>query len=359
MTNTTSQSNNQDAFYPERLSDANSKTYKWDVYHKQKELLEAIYRESGEAESVAIADRMEMCGQDLQFKWVNGKARLAEAKFCGCRHCPVCQYRRSLKWMGRIAKALTLMGDDGKKVRFVSLTLTLKNCDVADLKKNIKHLNTSFAKLVRGKNFPATGWIKSIEVTRGKDGSAHPHIHSILAVPSDYFRKDNPEYLTYQKMVDLWRKVAKLDYDPIGINIQAIKGDLRGGTDAIRAAIVEVVKSFTYSVKPEKMVDCPAWFLEMSKQLAGSRSIAIGGMLKDYLQESDDLSVEEEEGDSAKKEAPRAVYSWSKAYKHYYRNHKKEIIVNESRIREQAEKDERRWCSRPVAKGLTPRCRVL
>lgn len=322
-------------------------------------MIETLYRESGMSEYIAIADRMTSCGEHLQFAWVKGKARLADAKFCGARHCPLCQYRKSQKWMGRVAKALHLMGDDNKKVRFLSMTLTIKNCNVSELKETIKHLNTSFAKLVRGKEFPAKGWIKSIEVTRGKDGSAHPHIHSILAVPADYFKKDNPNYLTYQKLVNLWRKVAKLNYDPVGINIQAIKGDLQGDIQSIQAAVIEVVKSFTYSIKPEKMVECAEWFLEMSKQVSGTRSIAIGGMLKEYLQESDDLSVEEDIGDGIKKETYRAVYSWSKSYKHYYRNHKQERLVNESSSRKQADEDERRWCGAKEVPKANPSIRQL
>ncbi|MDI4746156.1 protein rep, partial [Salmonella enterica subsp. enterica serovar Kentucky] len=30
---------------------------------------------------------------------------------------------------------------------------------------------------------PVQGWIRTTEVTRGRDGSAHPHFHTLMMVP--------------------------------------------------------------------------------------------------------------------------------------------------------------------------------
>ncbi|MDI5568725.1 protein rep, partial [Salmonella enterica subsp. enterica serovar Kentucky] len=34
---------------------------------------------------------------------------------------------------------------------------------------------------------PVQGWIRTTEVTRGRDGSAHPHFHTLMMVPPSMF----------------------------------------------------------------------------------------------------------------------------------------------------------------------------
>jgi plasmid rolling circle replication initiator protein Rep len=74
-------------------------------------------------------------------------------------------------------------------------------------------MNKPFQRFSRVKAYPADG-LRSTEVTRGKDGSAHPHFHCLLMVPPGYFAGHN--YLRQSTWVAMWRKAMRLDYDPMG-----------------------------------------------------------------------------------------------------------------------------------------------
>ncbi len=56
-----------------------------------------------------------------------------------------------------------------------------------ELRLTVKEMNKSWNKLVKRKQFPALGWVKSLEVTKSQDLTAHPHFHCLLVVPSNYF----------------------------------------------------------------------------------------------------------------------------------------------------------------------------
>ncbi len=78
---------------------------------------------------------------------------------------------------------------------------------------------------MKWKSFPAEGWIKSLEVTiEQKTNSVHPHFHVMLLVPPKYFnlRGEKSIYISKPQWKSSWRRVAKLDYDPM-INIKAIR----------------------------------------------------------------------------------------------------------------------------------------
>lgn len=315
----------QAEFFTPRLSDVEEKAYKWNNYHNQKNIVAKIYRDD---DFINIADRMDLCGSNLHFAKVDGKAKLIEAKFCGCRFCPVCQYRKSQKWQARMMTALQLMADHQKRVRFLSLTLTIKNCAVTDLKETLKHMNESFARLARMSEWPGLGHVRSFEITRGEDGSAHPHIHSIIAVPANYFNTCNPNYLTHQKITEMWQKAAKLCYTPI-VNVQAI----RGNAETInKKSIQEVIKSFAYSIKPEKLTENLQWFLTMAAQVAGTRSVSTAGLFKEFLGYVDEISIEEVQPNDIKEETEKAIYSWFNAINQYRRNYNLEEKVYGKKI---------------------------
>ncbi|WNN88804.1 protein rep [Gloeocapsopsis dulcis] len=135
------------------------------------------------------------------------KLKLAASRFCRVRHCPVCQWRRSLMWKAKAYQALPKVKQDYPKYRWLFLTLTVKNCPIYELQKTLDWMNKSFVRLTKLKDFPAIGWIKSVEVTRGKDGNAHPHIHCLLMVAPSYFGLN---YLSQERWVELWQKSARL-----------------------------------------------------------------------------------------------------------------------------------------------------
>ena len=89
------------------------------------------------------------------------------------------------------------------------LTLTVRNMPVCELRDALQHMNKSWQRLIKRKEFKAVqGWIRTTEITRGKDGSAHPHFHILLMVPPSWFRGkhtlNNSAGLSYGAIACKW-----------------------------------------------------------------------------------------------------------------------------------------------------------
>jgi hypothetical protein len=185
-------------------------------------------------------------------------------------------------------------------------------------------MNAAWQRMIQRKAWPAEGFIRSLEVTRGEDGSAHPHFHCLLAVPPSYFGRN---YLSTAKWAAMWQEALRIDYTPI-CDVRLVKpkawdklrresplgrsevmmDEVRGAVwqeagrgllsgydpmnnsfqvtpwEAVKSAIAEVIK---YTVKPDDMLSDPEWLLQLSSQLRNSRAVAIGGALRGYFADED------------------------------------------------------------------------
>jgi hypothetical protein len=170
-------------------------------------------------------------------------------------------------------------------------------------------MHDSFKRMTKLKKFPAVGWLKSTEVTRGKDGSAHPHFHCLLLVPSSYF--SGKGYMKQSEWVEMWRKSLRIDYNPV-LDVQAIKQG-----DKPMQLVPELLK---YCVKESDLVCDKEWFLELTRQMNKMRCVATGGVLKQYLkaleQEPDDLIGKGEDEDGEVDEG-HLYFAWKQYEKRY------------------------------------------
>ncbi|MGL0089943.1 protein rep, partial [Salmonella enterica subsp. enterica] len=83
----------------------------------------------------------------------------------------------------------------------------------------LSRMNMAFQRLKDRKEFrPVQGWIRTTEVTRGSDGSAHPHFHPLMMVPPSMFTRD---YVKHARWVELWRECLRVDYDP-SVDVRAV-----------------------------------------------------------------------------------------------------------------------------------------
>jgi len=210
-------------------------------------------------------------------------------------------------WRAKAFEALPLVVDKYPKHRWLFVTLTLKNCLLTELKQTLEHINYSFKKLTKRKGFPGLGWIKSVEVTRGKDGkTAHPHLHILMMVNPSYFKVG---YLSQKKWCQLWQECLKVDYQPV-LDVQAVKPD-----KSPTSLLSEVIK---YQTKESDLIRDPDWFAEYVRQMHGTRAISIGGCLKDYFkaleQEPDDLIGSDQEGDL---DEEHLYFGWKRQEKQY------------------------------------------
>lgn len=301
-------SSDEDAIF---LSDVSEKDKPWDIHRLQADKVGFSYRQAGLEK---YSQRINDCSKWLQFAFYglddgSTSLKLFNARFCRVRLCPVCQWRRSLMWLARFFKILPQFQADHPRVQFLFLTLTVKNCQVDDLRETIVWMNKSWEKLTKRKCYPAIASIRSLEITRGQDGSAHPHFHCLLAVTPAYFGRG---YLTQEKWTDLWQSCLKVDYKPI-VHIQKIKTDKQSSLDK---AFRETLK---YSVKPSDLVTDSDWLESLTKQLHKVRSIAIGGIFKSYLvdDEPDDLISEGADNDSLGEPQADLTFGWRENFKRY------------------------------------------
>jgi hypothetical protein len=178
-------------------------------------------------------------------------------------------------------QALPKFLEDYPNIRFLFLTLTVRNCQLEELRYSIDYLNYAFKKLTNRKQFPAVGWVKSIEVTKGKDDTAHPHLHVLLAVKKSYFTGKN--YLSKKQWIKMWKECLKVDYSP-SIHVNAIKSD-----NDLNKVIPEIIK---YQTKESDLISNPQWLQELTEQLHKTRTFATGGVLKEYFKD-----LENDDGD--------------------------------------------------------------
>jgi plasmid rolling circle replication initiator protein Rep len=250
----------------------------WDKHRSFADKVEGFYAGS---EFNSYRERIHYCSELLQFGLAlqddeSLKLKLRAARFCRVRHCPVCQWRRSLMWKAKAYKVLPKVVEEYPTHRWLFLTLTMKNAPIGELRETLKQMNRGFARLVQLKAFPAEGWLRSTEVTRGRDGGAHPHFHCLLLVPRSYFGK---KYVKQSDWVAMWRQSMRLDYNPI-LDVQAVKEG-----DKPMELVPELLK---YCTKESDMVADREWFLELTRQMHKMRAIATGGVLKEFLKELED-----------------------------------------------------------------------
>lgn len=301
-------SNNQQ---PLALSDVSPGDKPWDKHRGFADRVEGFYRASSEFQR--YGERIHTCSELLQFGLAlqdndSLKLKLRSARFCRLRHCPVCQWRRSLMWKAKAYKVLPKIVEAYPTHRWLFLTLTQKNVPIADLRSTLTSMNKGFQRLVQLKAWPAVGWLRSTEVTKGKNGTAHPHFHCLLLVPSGYF--SGKKYIKQVQWVELWRKSMRLDYNPI-LDVQAV----REGSKPMEL-VPELLK---YCTKESDMVADREWFLELNRQMQKMRSIATGGVLKDYLKELEDEPEDLIGNDDESEVMDQALlyFGWKRSEKKY------------------------------------------
>ena len=302
----------------EFLTDISPKDKPWDEHRAQAQQIERLYMGTC---FHRLAERICQCSGYLGFGWITDsetgekRLKLVMARFCKVRHCPVCWWRRSLMWQARFLQVLPELESFCPTARWLFLTLTVRNCPLTDLRSTIQHMNVSFNRMTKRPEFRRNtfGWIRSTEVTRGRDGSAHPHFHVLMMVRPSYFGKG---YVTQARWTELWREAARLDYTPI-VHVQAVK-NRRGSEHPLRGAIAETLK---YSTKPEDLMDRD-WLLELTSQVHKLRFIGSGGLLKEVLRESEeetdeDLMLFDEDGDQIVD--PEIFFGWHRRIQRYVR----------------------------------------
>jgi hypothetical protein len=196
-------------------------------------------------------------------------------------------------------RALPIIQQDYPTHCWISLTLTQRNCDNSELRETVDAMSKSWDRFSKQKGFPAVGYIKSLEVTKGKSAphTAHPHYHILMMVKPSYFGKG---YINHEEWIARWKRAARLDYDP---DIHVFRVREKRFQDAVfveekgalglpnelqnKGLARAVVETFKYITKPDDIINDPDFLMAAIEQLHGVRSTSVGGVFRKYMRSAE------------------------------------------------------------------------
>lgn len=231
-----------------------------------------------------VSNNVFSCAERLEYKVnTDGSISLNRVWFCKNKLCPICNWRRALKHSYQASNVLNIAMTKYPKAQFLFLTLTVKNVPGSELKESLTHLTKSFDRLFRRAKVKKNliGFMRATEVTYSEErDDYHPHLHILLMVKPNYFNgSDN--YIKQAEWSELWKKSAKLDYNPI-VDVRKIKTDGNSEDESLYKAVLETAK---YPVKPIDSMDLTEdtrlkVVANLYQGLYKKRQISYGGELK-------------------------------------------------------------------------------
>ena len=196
----------------------------------------------------SMIERIQSCGEVLSFIRQNDDSlKLYQAYFCKNKLCPMCNWRRSMKYSYQTSRIVDEAIKQEPKGRFLFLTLTVKNVPGEELNGTLTSLTKSFDRLFKRAKVQKNiiGYLRSVEVTHNEiTGEYHPHIHVLLMVRPSFFQSKK-DYINQKEWGEMWSQSLKVDYIPM-VDIRAVKEKGKG----LRGAILETAK---YPTKPFKL----------------------------------------------------------------------------------------------------------
>ncbi len=212
-----------------------------------------------------------------------GERKLAKSNFCRVRLCPMCNWRRSMKLFSQVSDITNLILSE-KKVRFIFVTLTVKNCTGEELSNTINKMNKAFTYITsNNRTFaPAKklklnllGYMKAEEITyNSQTNEYHPHIHCIFELRPSYF---GDGYITKKDWIQLWKLAMKLDYEP-SVDVRNIKG----GTAAAVAEVAKYPVKLDSILKIENQEQAAKAVIYLYRAIFGRRLVTFGGDFREY-----------------------------------------------------------------------------
>lgn len=252
-----------------------------------------------------------------------------------------------------------LLNEDPYEV--LELVLTVPNCDWWDLPHVVEELQKAYARMLKYSAIKRihVGSLRCIEITVGRDGRAHPHLHVVMIVTpnygskrrgGDYIPKDDvvsfvpvgqerrqtvgdgrqyrdSPWQPVRRVVDegwisLWKRAANLTTDPVVWVQKATRPRRDRKTGEVRKRSVDqaIGHAIKYAVKPPEFKDgidgeALAWIAEA---IHGKRLVEAYGKLRNPPKpEEEEPEAEEEENNDFSYPAVIEVWKWGEPVKDY------------------------------------------
>jgi len=221
---------------------------------------------------------------------------------------------------------------------FLFLTLTVPNCEGDKLPTVLDGMNKSVKSMFEKKRMKESikGYVRKVEVTTDQAktinkswykkreaycerkglkvgdenpnyNTYHPHMHFILVVEKEYFRKHSNQYITQAEWLALWQEVN--GSEAVGLDIRKVQNNGQS------TAVEEVAK---YSAKDSDLYHSESVFATFYVALRGRKLFTTSGIankrMKDFKSGELDYILEEqhEKRREAQKEKGEAPHIYTK-----------------------------------------------
>ena len=181
--------------------------------------LKSFYFSIGKTQT-ALA--VENCGTFLMFKQYADKdhtTKLDKANFCKSPLCPLCAWRRAIKYSAFTDNAISLTRE-----RLYHLVLAIPNVEILT-KSELCKLKAKAVYFLKY-NMNVTSYISNLEITKSDKGF-HPHLHIIFE--SNAFISVDAEYI--KKQAKAWKNCynkTDTNYDAYTFYLQGVNRDNSG-----------------------------------------------------------------------------------------------------------------------------------
>lgn len=263
-----------------------------------------------------------------------GPAQLRGAALCNRRLCPFCEWRRTRAWRARLISGLEAFMEDHSGWSAVFLTLTVRNCQMHELRDAVRHLHQSYMRLTKVSGFPTDAWMRRTEVTvqmhptepfgpsrgaqaekvpvvgGGSPRGLHPHLHCLLLVRPSYWSRDYKKQLWWQQQ---WQMAARLDYSPV-IDVRRAKAKPGRESHGEIAPVSAVIEAAKYASKATDLLALGDALPVFHHEMRGLRSYGISKSLQRYVKaadpQGDDLLDTPTEGEAIEQPYLSAIAQW-------------------------------------------------
>lgn len=261
----------------------NNNTYnaKFQALKEKSLIISAFYNQINKKKK---AFNIQNCGTSLLFGVCpnDGYRHLIGANFCRERFCPMCAWRRQIKFFTDSCRISAEI--EKRKLQCIFVTLTIKNCSEENLSGSLFKLQKAFERLTKRRKVSRAfiGYIKSLEITyNSTTDEYHPHYHIMWVCDQKYY-KDKDMYISQKELITLWKECCRLSYFP---SVDMRKAD--------NNAISELIK---YSVKPSD-ISTYRVLQTLDKALHGKRCIAYSGVCREIKKQLNIIDVESPQAD--------------------------------------------------------------
>lgn len=244
----------------------------------------------------------------------NGQVVAAWA--CEDRLCPLCAIRLSRRIAANARIVLTRALEGGRRAYL--LTLTQRNCDAQTLPQRVTDMLDAWHKILhdmRGQRKYIAGYARTIEITIGRDGLYHPHMHAIMLLDAGA----PIELMRARYWATLWQRYMATDAyqgDTLPIcDIRPIRPNKRRHLSSQAAAAAEVAK---YTAKSSKILMRPDAYdriLAIDAAIKGRRLRTYGGVWRAIRAEMrlEDTLIQPEPSPDALNNIPIEIWKWAGA----------------------------------------------